>query len=180
MTQNFNFALVSGAAILLAACGGNNTQTAAPANPVRNPQYVTTTVLDTTRIAGGSGHALGLTSDGNTVYAWGYNGAGQLGNGLTTHSNTPVVVPGLSGIQAVRSGGYHSLALTNASNGAVYAWGDNTFGQLGNSSLGTGLTKRPTLVAAVVGGLSQVRVIGAGQTHRRAHQHQNRGRRLES
>ncbi|HLK65391.1 MAG TPA: protein kinase [Bryobacteraceae bacterium] len=59
------------------------------------------------------GHSLALRSDG-TVWAWGYNASGQLGNGTTTNSNLPVLVPGLEGVVAVAAGGLHSLALTVA------------------------------------------------------------------
>jgi alpha-tubulin suppressor-like RCC1 family protein len=50
------------------------------------------------------------------VWAWGLNGAGQLGDGTTTQRNTPVQVSGLSGVQDIAGGGQHSLA----------AGGDNT------------------------------------------------------
>ena len=54
-------------------------------------------------IAGGVGHSLALKSDG-TVWAWGYNGTGQLGDGSTTNRVTPVPVSGLSGVVAIAGG----------------------------------------------------------------------------
>ena len=45
------------------------------------------------------------------VWAWGFNGTGQLGDGTMTQRNTPVQVSGLSGVQAIAGGGVHSLAL---------------------------------------------------------------------
>jgi Regulator of chromosome condensation (RCC1) repeat len=50
---------------------------------------------------------------GSSLSAWGWNGAGQLGNGTTTDSNTPVQVSGLSGVtvMAVAAGAGHNLAL---------------------------------------------------------------------
>ncbi len=89
------------------------------------------------KINAGFGHALALSSD-STVYSWGYNVAGELGNGNTgTDSNVPVTVTAsgeLSGkkISAISAGESYSLAL--ASNGLVYSWGRNTNGQLGDAS----------------------------------------------
>lgn len=86
-------------------------------------------------IVGGSAHTLGLASNG-TVYAWGANTVGQLGNGTTTGSTVPVRVhlslPSNVTATAIAAGSTFSLAL--ASNGTVYAWGANTLGQLGNGS----------------------------------------------
>jgi len=80
-------------------------------------------------------HSLALQSDG-TVWAWGDNAYGELGNGTYTNSNTPVQVLGpggvgfLTGVAALAGGAYHSLALK--SDGTVWAWGQNTSGELGN------------------------------------------------
>ncbi|MFO0157542.1 MAG: putative Ig domain-containing protein, partial [bacterium] len=86
-----------------------------------------------------------------------YNSQGQLGNGSTTDSTTPVQVTGLtSGVTAVAAGERHSCAVVN---GGVQCWGYNAFGQLGNGSdtdsttpvQVTGLTSG---VTAVAGGYS--------------------------
>ncbi len=80
-----------------------------------------------TAVAGGGFHSLAI--QGGAVFAWGYNGNGELGNGTTAGSILPVAVSGLtSGATAVAGGAVHSLALVN---GQVYAWGSNNFGQLG-------------------------------------------------
>ncbi|MBW3623233.1 MAG: tandem-95 repeat protein [Armatimonadetes bacterium] len=71
-------------------------------------------------VARGDRHALALKSDG-TVWAWGSNQFGQLGNGTTTNSATPVQIPDLSGIVAISSGSGSSLALKN--DGTVWKWG---------------------------------------------------------
>jgi len=89
-----------------------------------------------TQVAAGSNHTIALASDG-TVYTWGFNAVGQLGNGSVTDSNFPVAVDTsgvLSGktITQVAAGYYHSIAL--ASDGTVYTWGRNNFGQLGNGN----------------------------------------------
>src|ERR1017187_5782766 len=70
------------------------------------------------QIAAGSSFGLALRSDG-TVWAWGSNGAGQLGNGtVTSAQTTPVQVTGLSGVVAVAAGTDQSLALR--SDGTVW------------------------------------------------------------
>jgi len=87
-----------------------------------------------TQVRAGCHHALALTSTGR-VLAWGYNVFGQLGDGLNTDSNVPVFADMPQGVKvkAITAGQYHNLAL--ASNGtAVFAWGRNQFGQLGNGT----------------------------------------------
>ena len=54
-------------------------------------------------IAAGSKHTLALKQDG-TVWAWGDNSSGQLGDGTTTHRTSPVQVPGLTGVSAIAAG----------------------------------------------------------------------------
>ena len=78
------------------------------------------------------GHGLAVTSSG-AVYAWGSNADGELGNGTTTNSDKPVKVKKLSAkVTALAAGQLNSLAAT--SSGAVYAWGGNDFGQLGDGN----------------------------------------------
>lgn len=87
-----------------------------------------------TSIATGSAHSIALASDG-TVWSWGINNKGHLGNGTNTNRSNPVQVTGLDGktITSIVAGGNHSLAL--ASDGTVWAWGYNEYGQLGNGSM---------------------------------------------
>jgi RHS repeat-associated protein len=82
-------------------------------------------------LAAGGNHSLALKSDG-TVWSWGRNSVGQLGNGTTTNSSTRVAVTALTGVTAVAAGSYHSLALK--SDGTVRTWGLNHDGQLGNGN----------------------------------------------
>ncbi|HEX5415108.1 MAG TPA: hypothetical protein VFZ25_05535, partial [Chloroflexota bacterium] len=97
-----------------------------------------------------------MKSDG-TVWAWGRNQQGQLGDGTTTDSTTPIQVSGLSGVVAIAVGGATSFALK--SDGTVWAWGRNDVGQLGTSAAGTNSTV-PVPVS-----ITSVTKIGAGATH---------------
>ena len=111
-----------------------------------------------TAVACGAEHCLALKS-GDTVWAWGYNGEGQLGNGSTDNSTVAVQVKDVAGtgvlsdIKAVAAGSYHSLALTST-NGAVYAWGYNANGQLGDNS--TTSRNLPVAVNNLAGDVNQI------------------------
>ena len=68
------------------------------------------TLANVTAIAAGSQHVLALLSDG-TVWAWGNNAYGQLGDGTVTDRHAPVEVLGVSNVVAIAAGAHHSLAL---------------------------------------------------------------------
>ena len=85
-----------------------------------------------TAIASGGEHALALRTDG-TVWAWGRNIDGELGNGTNTSSNVPLRVTALSDVAAIAAGRTHSLALTG--DGTLWAIGRNEWGQLGNGAV---------------------------------------------
>lgn len=108
-----------------------------------------------TAIDGGSLHTCAIAA-GGAALCWGANGAGQLGNGSTTHSALPVAVAGLaSGVTSISAGNGHSCAVT--SSGAVKCWGYNNYGQLGDGTTAqssvpvdvSGLGSRPHLPGQV-------------------------------
>jgi len=82
-------------------------------------------------IAGGCDHTIALKADG-TVWAWGYNWAGQLGDGTTTYRSSPVPVFGLADVAGIAGGYHHTIALK--ADGTVWAWGYNNLGQLGDET----------------------------------------------
>ena len=108
----------------------------------------------------GTGHTgIALKNDG-TVWTWGASPYGELGNGTTANSSTPVeVVTGASGcatylcnIISIAGGGGHVVALD--ANGAVWAWGRNNAGQLGNNSISNSTS--PVAVSGLSSGVSQI------------------------
>ena len=98
-----------------------------------------------------SGYA--LRADG-TVYSWGDNAHGQLGDGSTTGTTSPNKVPGLADIVALAGSGPTAYALQ--ADGTVLAWGANNDGQLGDGDQ----VERHSPV--VVAGLSHVVQLAAG------------------
>jgi hypothetical protein len=98
---------------------------------------------------------------GGALAMWGDNSAGQLGNGTLTQQNSPVVVPGLTGITQVALGGGYVLALDSA--GTVWSWGSNNFGQLGNGTTTSIPGSNPTPVP--VPGLSGITQVSASGAH---------------
>ncbi len=104
-------------------------------------------------IMGGELHNMAVKSDG-TVWAWGNNMFGQLGNGTTNDADAPVQVSGLSSITSLGGRAYHALAIK--ADGTAWAWGWNSMGELGNG------TTNPTTVPVQVVGLTNPIVVTAG------------------
>ena len=125
--------------------GGTAGLTVSSDTPVQVQDPTGSTFLtDVSAIAGGGWHSLALKSDG-TVWAWGDNSYGELGDGQSGYSastgyqllsSLPVQVIDLVGVAAIAGGEYHSLAVK--SDGTVWAWGDNTWGELGDGQFGWG------------------------------------------
>jgi len=127
----------------------------------RTPRVQVSSLAGVTAVAAGAGHSLAILGSDGSVWAWGDNSYGQLGDGTTTNHSTPVKVPGLSGITAISATFRGNYSLAVKSDGSVWAWGANGDGQLGDGTK----TKRNTPVK--VCGLDGVRVIAvaAGQLH---------------
>ena len=110
-----------------------------------------------TALAAGADSSYALSSNG-TLFAWGTNGSGQLGDGSTASSDIPRAVSAPPGVtfDAVAAGAFHALALS--SSGSVYAWGSDASDQLGPNATGT-----ETSPVAVTLPVSATALAGGGQ-----------------
>ena len=108
--------------------------------------FTTESLPPVASVGAGNIHTCGLTVTGN-AYCWGFNDFGQLGDGSTTGSLTPVLVSGGIRFSSISTRGGHTCGVTPV--GDVYCWGENFRGQLGDGTTINRLT--PVLVS---GGLS--------------------------
>ena len=117
-------------------------------------------LLSVQRVAAGRNHSLALQANQRVLH-WGLSVNGQAGvpvappNQTRNYQLLPEVVTGLPGVSAIDAGSRHSLAVTTTSQ-SIYAWGNSTFGQLGD---GTVATSRPVAVP----------VYGSGGTNAERH-----------
>lgn len=107
-------------------------------------------------VAAGGRHNVIVMGNG-TVWTWGDNGNGQLGNGSTSFAEHFVLVRDAAAISAVEAGGNHTVMLKT--DGTVWTWGKNSYGQLGNGTLAN--SSRPVQVA----GLAGMTAVAAGASH---------------
>lgn len=108
-------------------------------------------------VTAGAGHACATKPDG-TVYCWGRNESGQLGDGSMLPRSTPALVSGGIAFVAVSAGGAHSCGLDALGTG--YCWGRNDAGQLGQ-----GTASGPSSAPSPVVGDRLFRTMSAGQSH---------------
>lgn len=125
----------------------------AQAEPVALPAGAAITGLGV-----GSEHACAITEMG--LYCWGANSSGQIGDGSRTDAVSPRLVgtPGMGTIRGLALGRAHSCALDDV--GAVWCWGDDEFGQVGQRSAGV-----MTIVPRQVARLGAVSMIASGADH---------------
>jgi alpha-tubulin suppressor-like RCC1 family protein len=119
-------------------------------------------LTDVTAVAANNDHACAITT-GGTVKCWGYNALGELGDGTTANSPTPVVVNGISGAVAIAVGSFYSCALIGGAGlfagGSIRCWGSNSIGQLGDG------TTVDSSLPVHVAGITTATAIAAGEDH---------------
>ena len=108
----------------------------------------------TPQVAAGYDHSIGLGADGK-VYGWGNNASGQLGLGHPLYSAAPQAVTDFNlgqgaGKSRLAVGISHNV--TVRSDGSIWAWGDNSYGQLGDGTGGEGNKQlRPVQITLAAG-----------------------------
>ncbi|WPB82003.1 hypothetical protein KYC5002_23175 [Archangium violaceum] len=119
------------------------------------PRSFSYVVIESCPVIGGQAHSLAMKQDGS-VWGWGANFFGQLGDGTVTQRNSPVR-SGMNSPSGIASFGNHTVAVKQ--DGTVWAWGDNEYGELGDGTI----THRYTPVQVV--GLDNVITVAAGIYH---------------
>ncbi|CAH2212266.1 RCC1 domain-containing protein [Tepidibacter aestuarii] len=142
---------------------GSNKNIPVQVKDTTDPTGFLTNVID---ISGGWFHSLALKTNG-TVWAWGGNSSGQLGDGtFGSNKNIPVQVKDptgfLTNVTSISAGWSHSLVLKT--NGTVWGWSRNIEGQLGDGTSGSN-KNIPVQVKVVNGFMTNVIAISAGWSH---------------
>lgn len=107
-------------------------------------------------LAAGGRHNAVVMGNG-TVWTWGDNAVGQLGDGSTSYKEHFVPVGDFSAISTIEGGGNHTVVLKT--DGTVWTWGKNAFGQLGNGTLAN------SSLPGQVTGLTGIVAVAAGASH---------------
>jgi len=126
------------------------------------PQVVTFATNDSEvkAIAAGANFSMAIVGESRTLYAWGDNSFGQVGIGTSGYGTGPYVPmevkpaadgTAMTNVTAIAAGYNHSLAIVG---GALYAWGQNDVGQLGNKT--TTNSAVPTAVTNMGSGVTMV------------------------
>ena len=122
------------------------------------PTHINVAGVSFSAVAAGGDHSVALSTNGS-IYVWGENSSGQLGDNSTTRKSVPTLisVAGVS-FSAVSAGSDFTIALST--NGSLYAWGENSAGDLFSTSTADILV--PTLIS--VPGVS-FSAVSAGSSH---------------
>ncbi|NLB62428.1 MAG: hypothetical protein GX802_08480, partial [Clostridiales bacterium] len=98
-------------------------------NSLINPTEIKATNKSAGKISAGIYHSMAIKTDG-TLWTWGSNDYGQLGNGNNANSSIPIKI--MDNVTHISAGGYHSMAIKT--DGSLWAWGRDGYGQLGSGN----------------------------------------------
>ena len=130
----------------------------------KRPVIVTPpTGVHLTQTSAGMNFTLALGTDGN-LYSWGFNNQGQLGNGTTTNSGLGKVIMPADGTKFTKISAGFNYSLAIGSDGNLYGWGDNSYGQLGIGNPSTSPNQQPIKVI-LPAGVPKFTQISAGDSH---------------
>jgi len=121
-----------------------------------NPVQQVGTAKDWQTIAAGPQFTIAIKTDG-TLWAWGYNEFGQLGDGTTVDKNTPTQIGSDKDWETIATGSNHTIALKK--DGSLWTWGENKNGKLGD---GTIVSK---IVPTQIGTATNWKAIAGGLNH---------------
>lgn len=133
-----------------------------PGNPTNMPSQVGSDTDWKFVNSGGAGaHSFAIKNDG-TLWAWGRNDFGQLGNGSFSHTNVPVQVGSNNDWKMVSAGGLYSIGVKT--DNTLWSWGYNYSGQLGQGTAGFGTeVNTPTQITTIPA--NQWKCIATGGRH---------------
>lgn len=114
------------------------------------------TANDWLTVSAGNRFSLAIKTTG-TLWSWGLNSVGQLGQGNVINLNLPTQVGTANNWWKIDAGNQHSLAIDNT--GFAYGWGDNTFGQFGNG------TNTSSLIPILISSSNNWSEVSAGFDH---------------
>jgi alpha-tubulin suppressor-like RCC1 family protein len=106
----------------------------------------------------GSSFSIALSKDDGSLWVWGNNFQGQLGDGTTAQRFLPVHLSGLPHFKSIAPGNVHVIAVADDS--SLWSWGSNHFGQLGLGTADNDAHSTPTRVAGM-----QAKFVAAGSGH---------------
>ncbi len=122
------------------------------------PQQVPGLTNITGVAAGGGNNSFVIDGRDGSVWGWGSNFKGQVGDGTTTHRYAPTRVVGLTQIRSISVGASHIMALANDS--SVWSWGSNIWGELGLGTSDNDAHSTPTKITGL-----QASSVAAGSFH---------------